>query len=55
MEVIYLYCAFSYLFMVGIVISGWQRYDHAGLIVGFILSPITMPLTAGVYLDEAIK
>lgn len=47
-----LYCLFSYLLMAGIVISGWRKYDHVGLITALVLSPITMPIIVGIYLGE---
>jgi hypothetical protein len=55
MEALYLYCAFSYLFMLGIVINGWSRYAHGGMIVALALSPIMTPIVAGIYLSESAE
>jgi len=49
MEVIYLYCAFSYLWMFGFMSIEWAgRKEKAGMISVFVLSPITFPLLSGI-------
>ena len=53
MEVVYLYCVFSYLFMVGVVAHGWSKYDRVGLSFALLMSPIMAPVIAGVQSSES--
>lgn len=50
MEIFYLYCAFSYLFMMGRMADLYNAngtgFDKPGLIM-FLLSPISMPFYLG--------
>jgi len=44
MEALYLYIAFSYLFMVSVLYVRWStEVDKVGLVCAVISAPITMP------------
>lgn len=50
-----LYCAFSYLFMLGVAFDTWGDYSHVVIVIGVLIAPITFPLIAGSYLSIAAE